>query len=184
MITSSITIRPPTQYTTAVPTAATSARAVKKIRLSIAVVTPMSRTRPARAEKPSRSASYRPKSFTRSAPPMPNRSVIVVFISALSSNASRVIAARRRPTRLAGQMKRGSRARARRVSRHSSSTIASSVVVRMITLETTEPRVVVNARCAPMTSLLSRLINAPVWVCVKNATGMRWTWSKREARRS
>jgi hypothetical protein len=38
------------------------------------------------------------------------------------------------------------------------------------------PKVPVNARCAPTTSLFSRLIRAPVWVRVKNATGMRCTW--------
>ena len=29
---------------------------------------------------------------------------------------------------------------------------------------------------APITSLLSRLTSAPVWVRVKKASGMRWMW--------
>ena len=49
---------------------------------------------------------------------------------------------------------------------------------------TTPDSVQVKARCAPITSLLSRLTRAPVWVRVKKATGMRWTWSYSRARRS
>ena len=50
--------------------------------------------------------------------------------------------------------------------------------------ETTPDSVEVNACCAPMTSLLSRLTSAPVWVRVKNASGMRCTWSNTSVRRS
>ena len=39
--------------------------------------------------------------------------------------------------------------------------IAVSVVTSTITFDTTEPSVVVSARCAPITSLFMRLINAP-----------------------
>ena len=39
----------------------------------------------------------------------------------------------------------------------------------------------VNARWAPITSLLSRLTSAPVWVRVKNASDSRWTWPKTDA---
>ena len=41
-----------------------------------------------------------------------------------------------------------------------------------------------DAPWAPITSLFSRLMRAPVWVRVKNATGMRCTLSNRAARRS
>ena len=54
----------------------------------------------------------------------------------------------------------------------------------MITLATTEDSVLVSARWAPMTSLLSRLTSAPVCVRMKKATGMRCTWSKTSVRRS
>ena len=57
----------------------------KKIRPYIAEVMPMSRTRPARWAKASSSAPGRPKSLTSSAPETLKRSVIVVFISALSA---------------------------------------------------------------------------------------------------
>ena len=54
----------------------------------------------------------------------------------------------------------------------------------MTRLLTTPDRVLLNARCAPMTSLLSRLTSAPVRVRVKKATGIRCTWSKTAVRRS
>ena len=50
----------------------------------MACVTPMSRTRAAREENRSASASGRPKSFTSIAPATPNRSVMVAFIVASS----------------------------------------------------------------------------------------------------
>ncbi len=51
----------------------------------MAWVTPMSRTRPAFFSKVVRSSSGRPNSLTSSAPETLNRSVMVVFISALRS---------------------------------------------------------------------------------------------------
>ena len=59
-----------------------------------------------------------------------------------------------------------------------------TVSTSAITLVTTPDNADVNARCAPMTSLLSRLTSAPVWVRVKNAIGMRWTCSNTCRRRS
>ena len=50
---------------------------------SIGVVTPMSRTRPARAANSRDSRAGLPNSFTRVAPGAENRSVIWVFIVAL-----------------------------------------------------------------------------------------------------
>ena len=55
-----------------------------KIRPYIAVVMPMSRTRPARSRKDAASTSGRPNSVTSSAPDTLNRSVVVVFIDAFS----------------------------------------------------------------------------------------------------
>ena len=60
-----------------------------------------------------------------------------------------------------------------RVRRHSSAIIATSVVTSTTTLLTTLPRVDVTAVCAPITSLLRRLMSEPVCVRVKNATGIR-----------
>ena len=53
-----------------------------------------------------------------------------------------------------------------------------------MTLDTTDDSVEVNACWAPITSVLSRLTSAPVWVRVKNATGIRCTWAKTWVRRS
>ena len=58
---------------------------MKNTRAYIAWVTPMSRTRPAFCVEGCRSSSGRPKSLTSSAPETLNRSVMVVFISALSA---------------------------------------------------------------------------------------------------
>ena len=63
-----------------------------------------------------------------------------------------------------------------------SENITAAVSSRPITLETTPDSVEVNACWAPITSLLSRLTSAPVWVRVKNASGIRCTWSKTRVR--
>ena len=42
----------------------------------------------------------------------------------------------------------------------------------------------VKACWAPMMSLLSRLMSAPVWVREKNEIGIDWTWRKTLARMS
>ena len=53
-----------------------------------------------------------------------------------------------------------------------------------MTFVTTPESAEVNARWAPMTSLLRRLTSAPVRVRVKKAIGIRWTCSKTRRRRS
>ena len=68
--------------------------------------------------------------------------------------------------------------------RHSRAAIAPSVVISTTTLLTTLPSVLVTAVCAPTTSLLRRLVSAPVWVRVKNAIGIRCTLANRATRRS
>ena len=62
--------------------------------------------------------------------------------------------------------------------------MTASVSTSAITLLTTADKVQVNARCAPITSLSSRLTRAPVRVRVKKATGMRCTWANTARRRS
>ena len=59
-----------------------------------------------------------------------------------------------------------------------------AISTRLMTFDTTFDSVEVKACWAPMTSLFSREISAPVWVRVKNASGMRWTWANTRARRS
>ena len=75
-----------------------------------AVVTPMSRTRPAlRGEQRPTPRSGRPNSLTSIAPATLNRSVIVEPISALSCMLSRVSRCSRRPSRRAGRRNSGIR---------------------------------------------------------------------------
>ncbi len=148
-----------------------------KNRAYMAWVTPMSRTRPALDSKAWRSSSGRPNSLTRRAPETLNRSFMVLFISALMPYDSRVMTDSLRPTRLAGITKTGRITRLIRVICHDSRNITTSTRVTLIRLETTEDRVSVKACWAPMTSLLSRLMRAPVWVRVKKAMGIFWMWA-------
>jgi hypothetical protein len=112
------------------------------------------------------------------------RSVIVAFIEALSEYDSRVIVWSRAPIRRAGMTKTGSITSDSVVICHDRLNITPAVTTRLTELETTPARVEVKACWAPSTSLLSRLTSAPVWVRVKKASGMRWTWSKTAVRMS
>ncbi|RPK71745.1 hypothetical protein EES42_14305 [Streptomyces sp. ADI95-17] len=151
---------------------------------AIAVRTPMSRTRPARTANSADSSAGRPKSLIRVAPGAEKRSVIRVPIAALWAAASRWSRAIREPIRRAGSTNTGSSTRASTVICQEMESITPSVSSSVTTLLTTPDRVLLKARWAPMTSLLRRLTSAPVRVRVKNATGMRCTWSKTAVRRS
>ena len=118
------------------------------------------------------------------APGAEKRSVIWVDISELYSAASRDSAAIRLPIRLAGITNSGSRTSARRVTCQLIEIITTRVSDRVTMFDTTPESVSENARCAPMTSLLSLLTSAPVRVRVKKATGIFCTWSNTERRRS
>ena len=67
---------------------------------------------------------------------------------------------------------------------HDRVNITAAVSTSPTTLDTSPDSVEVNACCAPSTSLFKRLMRAPVCVRVKNANGMRWTWSNTVVRRS
>ncbi len=179
-----ITRLPPTPYTRAVAREATSASAVKKTRFAIAILTPMSRTRPDLPEKSADSSSGRPNSLTSRAPATLKRSVICVDMSAFSCICSRVICCSVRPIQRAGTRKIGSRISEATVICHDRNSIATTTATRLIMLPTTPESVEVNACCAPITSLLRRETSAPVWARVKKATGMRCTWSNTWVRRS
>ncbi len=155
-----------------------------KTRPYMAEDTPISRTRPALRAKASDSTSGRPNSFTSRAPATLKRSVMVCPMAPFRVYCSRVMAWSRRPTNRAGSMNSGRRARARSVICHESANIAANVAATPTTLPTTLDSVEVNACCAPCTSPFSRVTRAPVWVRLKNATGICWTWSKTWVRRS
>ncbi len=89
-----------------------------------------------------------------------------------------------RPTQRAGSTKTGSMMRATRVICHDRKNIAPSTITTLTKLLTTLESVSVKACCAPSTSLLRRLTSAPVWVRVKNASGMRCTWRNTSERMS
>ena len=65
-----------------------------------------------------------------------------------------------------------------------SAIIAMPTTTTEMALETVPDSVEVNARWAPITSLLRRETRAPVWVRVKNASDWRCTWPKTCVRRS
>ena len=88
------------------------------------------------------------------------------------------------PMRRAGTTNNGISTSERRVICHEIDSITANVSVSVTTLETTPDSVSENARCAPITSLPSLLTSAPVRVRVKNATGIRCTWSNTAVRRS
>jgi hypothetical protein len=151
---------------------------------SIAVRMPMSRTRRARAANSADSSAGRPYNLTSVAPGAENFSVMWVLIAALCSAASRSRPASRVPIRRAGSTKIGSRTSVNSVICQDRLSITASVRASVTVLPTTPERVSLNACCAPITSLFSRLTSAPVRVRVKNATGIRWTWSNTAVRRS
>ncbi len=179
-----ITSHPPTPYTSAVASAGTSCIATVKTRVSNAIRTPTSRTTPAFDAKCTSSSSRRPKSLSSIAPPTLNRSVMALPRSALPFICSRVNPASCAPTQ------REVTSRIGKSSRHSNVTcqlrvnMVAPTTSTEIRLATVFDSVEVKARCAPITSLFSRLTSAPVWVRVKNASDCRCTWAKTLVRRS
>ncbi len=151
---------------------------------TIAERTPMSRTRRARTANAADSWAGRPNSFTSVAPGAEKRSVICVLITALWLAASRSSRASRLPIRRAGTTNSGSNSSASTVICQEILIITARVSRSATMLLTTPESVLLKARCAPMTSLFNRLTSAPVRVRVKNAMGIRCTWSNTAVRRS
>ena len=118
------------------------------------------------------------------APPTLNRSVIALPSAALPSICSRVSPASRWPTQREVTSSSGNSSRQRSVTCQLSTSIVAPTKTTPIALDTVLDSVEVNARWAPITSLLSRLTSAPVWVRVKNASDRRCTCANTEVRRS
>jgi len=118
------------------------------------------------------------------APATLNRSCIIVFISALSPMPSRKSRASLGPNAFAGRMKIGTSTRATSVICHERTSIETRTRPTRITLPTMFESRSVNACWAPMMSLFSRLISAPVWVLAKKEIGIDWTCRKTLARMS
>ena len=111
------------------------------------------------------------------APATLKRSDITMFISALSSMPRWKSVPSRRPTTRAGMRNAGRSSRATRVICQLRMNIVPRMIATRIRLPTTLENRSVKACWAPMTSLLSRLMSAPVWVREKKAMGMRWMCS-------
>ncbi len=104
--------------------------------------------------------------------------------SALPSICARDRSASRAPTRREAISRIGKSARHSTVTGQLRKSIVTPTTTAEMMLETVPWSVEVKARCAPMTSLLSRLTSAPVWVRVKNASDWRCTCANTWVRRS
>ncbi len=87
-----------------------------------------------------------------------------------------VILFRSRPTRRLIATKTGSRSSETTVSRQSRASMATTVAMTAVRLETSEVAVEVTVACIPPMSLAMRDWTSPVRVRVKKASGIRWSW--------
>ncbi len=109
------------------------------------------------------------------APGAEKRSVVCVLSAALRLADSRLRSASFEPIRRAGSTKIGNRISASKVICQEIRIITIKVMNSITRLLTTPESVSLNARWAPITSLLSRLTSAPVRVRMKKAIGICWT---------
>ena len=158
--------------------------AAPKMRVISEIRMPRSRTVAALPANSASSSARLPKSLSSIAPPTLKRSVITLPMSALPSICSRVSPASLVLTRREVTNSRGNSSRHNRVTCQLSASIAMPTTTTEMALETVPDSVEVNARWAPITSLLRRETRAPVWVRVKNARDWRCTWPKTCVRRS
>ena len=175
---------PPTQKTSADPTAPTRLSPRRNQRPTRSRRTLMSRTWTAQLLNLSVSSDSRPKILTRSAPLTLSVSFIRALISALSSICWSVIRLRMRPIRRDGRMNSGRIMTPKSVSRHSSDIITISVLNSETTFVVILISVPVTACCAPFTSLFIRDISSPVLVLVKKRILIRCIWAYSARRRS
>lgn len=103
-------------------------------------------------------------------------SVTVAAIAAICFWRWVVIRLRSRPTRRLIQTKTGSRSSETTVSRQSSASMATTVAMTAVRLETREVAVEVTVACIPPMSLAMRDWTSPVRVRVKKASGIRCSW--------
>lgn len=103
-------------------------------------------------------------------------SVTVAAIAAICFWRWVVIFLRSRPTRRLIATKTGSRSSETTVSRQSRASMATTVAMTAVRLETSEVAVEVTVACIPPMSLAMRDWTSPVRVRVKKASGIRWSW--------
>lgn len=104
-------------------------------------------------------------------------SVTVAAITAICFCRSVVIFLRSRPTRRLIQTNTGSSRSDTIVSRQSRATMATTVAMTAVRLETKEVAVEVTVACIPPMSLAIRDWTSPVRVRVKKASGIRCSWA-------
>ena len=109
---------------------------------------------------------------------------VMAVISAVDSWTSRETARRFCPTFLLMTAKKGTTPTATKVSSQERMDMATTVLIRMTTLEITSVTVVVTTFRTPPTSLATRDWTSPVRVPVKKLRERLWRWRKRRSRRS
>ncbi len=129
------------------------------------------------AEKAAESESERPMVRPRRMPLTESDSVTVAAMAAICFCRFVVILLRSLPTRRLIHTKTGSRSSETRVSRQSSASMATTVAMTAVRLETSEVAVEVTVACMPPMSLAMRDCTSPVRVRVKKASGIRWSCS-------
>ena len=135
----------------------------------MAIRIPMWRTESAFSENILDSRCGVPNIFIKSAPDTLKRSAIWVLMAELKSACCRVNDCNLLPIQRAGTMNNGNNNSEASVICHDKTNIVPATTTRLITFPTTPPSVEVKARCAPITSLFSLEIRAPVCARVKNA---------------
>lgn len=160
------------------------------MRAGIAAITMLMtdiRQRPAMLERTSRSTrrsdssrkarvreSPRPMVRPRRMPLTERDSVTVAAMAAICFCRSVAMRLRSRPTRRLIQTKAGRSTSETTVSRQSSASIATTVAITLVRLETSEVAVEVTVACIPPMSLEIRDWISPVRVRVKKARDMLW----------
>ena len=121
-------------------------------------------------------SSVRPIVLPSRIPETESDSCTIEETSASDACLSAVTFFRSAPTRFVSQTKSGSSASAKTASRQSSSTIATTVAITVVTFASTDVAVEVTTFSMPPMSFAIRLCTSPVRVRVKNASESRWRW--------
>src|SRR5262245_15469557 len=114
------------------------------------------------APKRAVSASWRPYSFDSVIPETDNVSWVIVITSAVACCVVAGYASRRRPTARVAATNNGTVATVTIVSGHDKTAIATSALIRVTELDSTDDRVTVTAVCTPATSEDRRDCRSPV----------------------
>src|ERR1700722_4095522 len=174
---------PPSPYTRAVTSAASSMMKAMSSSMPPALATARSRIRLALPVNTPASSSGRPYSIASSAPDTSDRSAIMVASSPCSCISCRSSRCDRFPAALPGSTNSGITTSAMRLSCHDSQNIAASTRTRFSSTDSDSDNTTPTTRWVSSTSSI-RETSDPVWVRVKNASGCRRTCRNTLARSS